>query len=137
MTFEEGLTAHFAVHPDLKDRLGERLFPIVYPQGHEGPAVTYTTRMAPRSLNQDGPHGFVTRTLEMNFIGPVFKDLVDLARICRKALHGYKGQFPPDATGAAVEVQRFQLLAEERHFFDPDTSLFVIPTTWEVDHTED
>jgi hypothetical protein len=91
MTLEEGLFAQLTMDPDVSAIVGDRVYPLIMPQGSPLPAVTYQRISSARFYAHDGPSGLARPMIQLSCWAESYDEAKQVAALVRKALESASG----------------------------------------------
>jgi len=105
MSFDADFRRFLIDDPGVGEIIGDRLYPLVLPQGCILPAATYQEISGTRDHTMDGPSGIASLRVQITTFAVEKKLAKELANRIRLALDGAYGLL-----GAGTSVQRIELL---------------------------
>lgn len=76
---------------EIKNRVQDRIYPILLPEDAPLPAIVYTPTYAKYDSSLQGDTGFVAQTIQFNCHDTTFKKARELSRLVKKTFQDYKG----------------------------------------------
>ena len=87
----EGLYSYLSNINDIKDKIGNRLYPEVIPENAKLPAIMYSPVLANYDSALGGDTGFVKQTIQIVCHDKTFKKARELSRLVKNALQDFHG----------------------------------------------
>ncbi len=91
MVIEEALVAHLLANAGVIAYVGNRIYPLVIPEGVELPAIAYQRISTPRESTHSGPSGLASPRFQFSCVSGKYSEANGLVNAVRRALDGYKG----------------------------------------------
>ena len=88
---EEALVALLEADAGVSALVGNRIYPIVIPDGASLPAIAYQRISGPRAETMDGPSGLAWPRFQITSVAETVSEAIALANAVRHALDGYSG----------------------------------------------
>ena len=125
---EEGLYAFLAALSPAP--AAGRIYPLMLPQNHTLPAVTFTRIAATRTRSLDGPSGMARAVFQVDAWAATYGGAKTLAETLRQALDGHRGAMGSETVGGV-------LLTAERDLFDHETGTYRVSMDFAIWHQEE
>lgn len=91
MNIEEALFAYLQTKPDVTSIVGNRVYPMLLPQGSEYPAIVYQRISGMRVRSHSGPSSLAYPRIQFSCWAQTYSDAKRLAERLRVSLDGYRG----------------------------------------------
>jgi hypothetical protein len=128
MTIEEALHEYLSGKTEITDLVGERIYPIVLPQGVLYPALTYIKISGPVLHDVD----IAYPRLQLGSWGDKYSDVKQLAAAVKEVLQRFKG-----IMGSSPGIRVSQVVfVNELDFYDPETGTYHIPADYTIIYRE-
>jgi len=121
MQIGEALYSYLSSYAGLTALVGNRIYPLILPQGVTLPAVTYTQISGPRVHCMGSDPGLTHPRFQVSVWAESYSDMATVAAQVRAALQDYSGTMGGDD---GVVVQRIFLEDETDRNFEPNTKTF-------------
>ncbi|SCY25230.1 tail completion protein gp17 [Alkaliphilus peptidifermentans] len=135
MELGEALFQYLSNHSDLKEKIGDRIYPIMMPQNAKLPVIIYSQISTRRSHALQKDTGFVSQTIQFSCHGKSYKEAVALSKTLRKILQNFSG------TMGDLTIQGVLLIGEvtlsQGTTTNYRTDQFIISTDYEFQYIED
>lgn len=106
VTIEQAIYTLLSDDVTLSGLVGDRITPVIVPQGSAMPAVVYTEAAGIRESTLSGPVGLVRSRWQFNCWGESYEDVRAVSDAVRQVLDGYSG------SDAGVTIQSIRTLDE-------------------------
>ena len=128
MTIEEALHEYLSGRTEITDLVGNRIYPIVLPQGPAYPALTYIKISGPVLHDVD----IAYPRFQLSSWGEEYSDVKQLAAAVKEVLQRFKG-----VMGSAPGIKVSQVVFEnELDLYDPETGVYHIPADYTIIYRE-
>lgn len=129
MRLEEAVFSYLTANTDVKNRIADRLYPLLLPQDCLFPSVVYSLVSIERTPALERDSGFVKQILQFSCHAKSYKESVNVVEIIRNTLQNFKG----DMVGLDIGAILIKL---EVVTFEPDTKNYIAIIEFEFQFNE-
>lgn len=127
---EEDLVAFLSGDSEIAQRVSDRLYPALLPQGASGQSIVYTLISGRRDRTIEGANGIARLRLQLDCRAAKYGDVKRLALAVRRRLNDYRGRMGNSTVLNTV-------VDGENDFYDPEAELHRVSQDVIITYRED